>query len=103
MYEQNASDLVKYSDLDAKNLNKICLKIVQKVLKWPIQYENFPEAHAPRPPRTFFILNCFKIILPKKPTLENVLKFGTLPEKISEYAVDMKTFCKGLFTSFFLV
>ena len=33
MYEQNASYLVKHSDLEAKNLNKICL-IVQKVLKW---------------------------------------------------------------------
>ena len=51
MYEQNASYLVKHSDLGANNLNKICLRIVQKVLKWPLQYVNFQkfsgEAYAP--------------------------------------------------------
>ena len=43
MYEQNASYLVQHSELGAKNLNKICLKFVQKVLKWPQQYVNFPS------------------------------------------------------------
>ena len=33
MYERNASYLVKHSDLKAKNLNKICLKIVPKSTK----------------------------------------------------------------------
>ena len=53
MYEQNASYLVKHSNLGAKKLNKICLKIVQKVLKWPLEYENFQKffgEHAPGPP-----------------------------------------------------
>ena len=35
--------LVKHSDLGAENLNKICLKVVQKVLKWPLQYVNFQK------------------------------------------------------------
>ena len=43
MYEQNALYLVKHSDLGAKNLNKICLKIVQKMLKWPLQCVNFQK------------------------------------------------------------
>ena len=54
MCEQNASSLVKHSKLGAKNLNKICPKIVQKVLKWPLQYLNFQVEHVPR---AFFILN----------------------------------------------
>ena len=52
MYEQNTSCLVKHSELGAKNLNKIHLKIVKQVLKWPLQYEifkNFPGEHAPGP------------------------------------------------------
>ena len=43
MYEQNASYLVKHSDLGAKILNKFCLKIIQKVLKWSLQYVNFQK------------------------------------------------------------
>ena len=34
-------------------MNKICLKIAQKALKWPLQYANFQkflEEHAPVPP-----------------------------------------------------
>ena len=52
MYEQNASYLVKHSDLGAKNLNKICLKFVQKVLKWPLQYVNFQKFSGGAYPRT---------------------------------------------------
>ena len=40
---RNASYLVRQSELGAKSLNKICLKIVQKVLKWPLQYANFQK------------------------------------------------------------
>ena len=43
MSEQNALYLVKHSDLEAKNFNKICVKIVQKVLKWPLQYVIFSK------------------------------------------------------------
>ena len=60
MYEQNASCLVKYLELGAKNLNKIRLKIVKQVLKWLLQYvnfQNFPGEHVPGPRRAFFILN----------------------------------------------
>ena len=57
MYEQNALYLVKHSDLWAKNFNKICVKIVQKVLKWPLQHVYFSKfsggAH-PRTPHSFF-------------------------------------------------
>ena len=59
MYEQNASYLVKHLELGAKNLNKICLKIIQKILKWPLQYVNFKKYSGeacPRTPRAFFIL-----------------------------------------------
>ena len=61
MYEQNASYLVQHSELRAKNLNKICLKLVQKVLKWPQQHEkileNFRGSMLPDPHTAFLILN----------------------------------------------
>ena len=57
-YEQNVSYLVKHSDLGAKNLNKICLKFVQKVLKWPLQFVQFQKfSGGTGPLRAFFILN----------------------------------------------
>ena len=60
MYEQNASYLMKHSELGAKNSNKICLKIVQKVLKWPLRYVNFQkfsgEHMSPDPLEAFLIL-----------------------------------------------
>ena len=66
MYEQNASYLVQHSELGAKNLNKICVKLVQKVLKWPQQHVKFPGERAPGPPTAFFLISiCFKIILQK--------------------------------------
>ena len=73
MYKQNAY-LVKHSDLGAKNLNKICFSIVQKVLKWPLQYEifkKFPGEQAPGLHYSLFLFPiCFKIILPKKARLK---------------------------------
>ena len=52
MYEQNALYLVKHSDLGAKNLNKICVKIVQKILKWSLQCVNFQKISGGTRPRT---------------------------------------------------
>ena len=105
MCEQNASYLVKHSDLGAKNLNKICLKIGQKVLKWPLQYVNFQKCFGAACPRTllepFLFSIYFKIIRPENSTPENMAKFGALSlKKILEYVADMKTFFKGLFTPF---
>ena len=56
MDEQNASYLVRHSDLGAKNFIEIFLKIVLKVLKWPRQYVNFQRVPLD-PPRVFLILN----------------------------------------------
>ena len=67
MYQQNASRLVKHSDLGAKNLNKICLKIVQKVLfaifsrrqcmlPWKIS-KIFQGSMFPDPPTAIFTVN----------------------------------------------
>ena len=54
--------LVKHSGLGSKNLNKICLKIVQKVLKWLLQYVNFEKFSREACPRTFYILIMFQNI-----------------------------------------
>ena len=85
MYEQNESYWVKHSDLGAKILNKICLKLIQKVLNWPLQYANFQKSFGVACPRTsleFFLFSiCFKIILPKKTTLENISNLGALSLK----------------------
>ena len=35
-----------------KTFNKICLKIVQKVLKWPLQYVSFQKFSGGARPRT---------------------------------------------------
>ena len=43
---QNASYLVKHSYLGAKTLKKSCLKIVQKVVKWPLQYVNLQKFYG---------------------------------------------------------
>ena len=52
MYEQNASYLVKHSELGAKSSIKMRLKIVQEVLKWPLQYVNFQKFSGATCPRT---------------------------------------------------
>ena len=101
MYEQNASYLVKHSELGAKNLNKICLRIVQKVPKWPLQYVNFQKfsgGASHRTPQELFLLSIFfKIILPKKNTLENMANLGGPSlRKFLEYVADMKTVLKGI-------
>ena len=77
MYEQNALYLVKHSELGGKNLNKICLKIVQKVLKWPLQYVNFQKLSggarpSDRPTAFFFIFNMLQNNSSGKNTLENM-------------------------------
>ena len=106
MYEQNASCLVKHSELGAKNFNKIRPKIVKQVLKWPLQHVNFQKFSGGACPRTplepFLFSICIKITLPKKTTLGIYVKMWCpLPEKNSEYAADMKTFFKGLIYTFF--
>ena len=80
MYEQNASYLVKHSDLGAKklkkNLPKNCSKISEiatTVCKFP---KNFRESMLPDPKEPYFILGMLKIILPEKTALENMSKFG---------------------------
>ena len=53
-----------------KNLNKSCVKIVQKVLEWPLQCVNFQAifggARPRTPPQPFLFSIWFKIILPEK-------------------------------------
>ena len=107
MYEQNATYLVKQSDLEAKKLNKISQKIVQKVLKWPLQYVNFqkfPVEHAPGLPRAFFILNILhNDSTRKKNTLETMANLGAPSlKKFREYVARMKTFSKGFLPHFWV-
>ena len=53
------------------------------------------------PPRAFLFSMCFKIIRPENIYAWKYVKIWCpLSEKISEYAADMKTFFKGLFTPF---
>ena len=92
-----------------KNFHQNLRLIVQKVLKWPLQYVSFQiflGEHTPVSPTAFYILRTFKIILTEKirlkicaNTLENMCKFH-LTEKNSDYAEDIKTFFKWPFTSF---
>ena len=76
--------LRQHSDLGAKSLNKICLKFVQKVLKWPLQYVNFQKlsgGHAPVPPRAFFNLNMLQNDFTEKLPLKIHRNWVPLPEK----------------------
>ena len=78
-------------------MNKLCLKIAQKALKWPLQYANFQKISGgacPRSPlESLLFLKLLKInSAGKKNTLEKVTKIGVLPEKDSEYAPDTKHF-----------
>ena len=61
MYEQNASYLVKHSDLGTKSLN--LPKIVQKVLKWPLQYVNLKKFSRGVCPQTQYNLFYFQYAL----------------------------------------
>ena len=80
--ERHVSIPVKHSKLGAKNFNKVSSKSVQIALKWPLQYmnfKNFSGEHAPGPSGAIFCSStCFKLILPEKTTLEQMLKFGVL-------------------------
>ena len=66
-------------------------KIIQKALKWPLEYVNFQKIlgkHAPDPPRIFYVLQfALNSLVP-------------LSEKNSEYAPDMKHFRRVCFRSF---
>ena len=50
--KQSSSYLVKHSKSGTKTINKICLKIVQKALKWPPQYVNLQTFSGVACPRT---------------------------------------------------
>ena len=50
---------MKHSKLGAKNMNKLCLKIVRQALKWPLQYaifQKFSGRACPRTPLELFLL-----------------------------------------------
>ena len=101
MYKQNGSCLVKHSELGSKNLNKICPKIVQKVLKWPLHYVNFQNffrgACTRTPLESFSFSIYFKTIRREKLRLNIYVQIWCpLPKNVSGYAANMKTFFKGL-------
>ena len=54
------------------------------------------------PPNAFLFSICFKIILLQKNMIRLKIcqNLVPLPQRISEYAADLKTYFKGLFTSF---
>ena len=62
----------------------------------------FRGSMPPDTPKIFFILSILQNhSAKKKTTLENMSKFGVLSlKKFLEYATDVKTFFKGLFTPF---
>ena len=64
-------------------MNKLCLKIVQKALKWPLLYANFKNffggACLRTPLESFLYLSCLKLSLPEKTALETVTKFDAPP------------------------
>ena len=101
--EQNAL-LVKHAKLGAKNMINFHCKLFKKHESGHCSMEIFkcfPGEHASGPPYSrFWHLGCLKLTLPEKNTLEKSDEnWCRLPEKISEYASDMKHFSKGLFTS----
>ena len=59
MCEQNALHLAKHSELGSKNLNKICVKIIQKAQKYPLLYANFQKFSGEACPRTLLYLYLF--------------------------------------------
>ena len=66
-------------------MNKLCLKIVRKALKWSLQYANFQKflgGACPRIPlESFLLLKLFEINCRGKTELEKVTKFGALSLK----------------------
>ena len=61
-----------------QNYDKLSLKIVQILLKWPLQYANFQKIPGKAPPRIpqscFRQLSCLKLTLPEKIRLKKVTK-----------------------------
>ena len=56
----------------------------------------------PEPPKTFFILNMLQNSFAEKLRSKYKSNLGaSLPEKNSDYALDMNTFFKGLIYAFF--
>ena len=82
--------------------DKLFLKIVQNTLKWPLQNANFQKFSGGACPRipleSFLVLKLFEINSAEKTLLKSDENWCPFPEKISEYAPDMKTFSKALFT-----
>ena len=77
MCEQNASYLAMHTELGSKSLNKICVKIIQNALKWPLQqvnFQNFPGGVCPwTPVKPFLLLNQLQFFSAKiKITRKNV-------------------------------
>ena len=65
--------LVKHSESGSKNLNKICLRIIQKALQIAITAckfsKFFRESMPPDPPRAFLVSQSFSNLFCRKKTL----------------------------------
>ena len=75
--------------------DKLSLQIVQKALKWPLQYANFQKffrgSLPPDPLESFLALKLLEINSARKNPLEKSDENGCHHlERISEYALDMK-------------
>ena len=86
-------------------MNKLCLKIVQTALTWPLQYANFQNFSGGAFPRTplesFCYLSCLELTLPGKTALEKSDEIWCpLPEKKSQCAPDMKHFQRAYLRPF---
>ena len=86
-------------------MNKLCLKIVQKALKWPLQYtnlQNFPREHALGSPRILLLLKLLIInSVGNKLRSEKVTKFGAPPMKKNfQCAPDIKFFRRTFLSPF---
>ena len=83
MCEQNASYLAKHLELGSKNLNKICLKIIEKALTQPLQRVNFrifSGGACPRPHLEHFLfLNQLQISSAEKNAQEKMWKLCPPP------------------------
>ena len=94
--ERHVSIPVKHSNLGTNNFNKVCPKTVQNALKWPLQFVNFQNFSWGASPRTlwclFFVFqlasNQFSQKNPRLKKCRNLVP----PQKISDYASDMKHF-----------
>ena len=83
-----------------QNAPENCLRST-KIATTVCKISKIPGKHAPGPPIGLFIFNMLQNNSARRITLEIYVEFGyPLPEKISDYAADIKTFSKGLFTHF---